>query len=94
MRVAVLHGLRNAIMTPLTMLGLTFAYYVGGVVVIEQIFSWPGIGTLILGAVQSRDYPVVLASVSFVAIVFVLVNLAVDIVQAVLDPRIRTAEGW
>ncbi|WP_011583049.1 MULTISPECIES: ABC transporter permease [Chelativorans] len=86
------HVAANALIPVLNQIGLQLGAMLGGAVVVETIFSWPGIGQLAVGALNNQDFPVVLASVSFVAIVFVLVNLLVDILSAILDPRQRSVQ--
>jgi peptide/nickel transport system permease protein len=83
------HALRNAIIPLLTAAGITFATIVTGAVIIETVFSWPGIGRLIAEAVIARDFPVTQAVVLLVAVVVLGVNLVVDILYAYVDPRIR-----
>ena len=83
------HVLRNALIPIVTVAGLQLAYLLGGLVVIEIVFAWPGLGRLAFDAVQRRDYPVLQGAVLLVALVFLLVNLAVDLLYAWLDPRIR-----
>ena len=83
------HALRNALLPVVTVIGLQLGFLLGGAVLTETVFSWPGIGTWILTGVQARDYPVVQSGVMFVAFVFVLVNLLVDLSYAFLDPRIQ-----
>lgn len=83
------HAMKNAAIPVITVQGIQVGYLLGGAVVIEQIFGMPGIGWMILNGIYQRDYPVVQAGVLFVALAFVLVNLAVDLVYAYLDPRIR-----
>ncbi|MCC7369206.1 MAG: ABC transporter permease [Chloroflexi bacterium] len=83
------HALRNALIPVVTVAGVQVGYLLGGAIVVEQIFSLPGVGTLILNGITQRDYPVVQAGVLFVATSFVLVNLAVDIIYAYLDPKIH-----
>jgi peptide/nickel transport system permease protein len=87
--VVIRHALKNALIPAVTMLGLQLGALLGGAVVIETIFSRPGIGRLAVEAILSRDFPVVQGTVLFAASVYVLVNLAVDISYAVIDPRIR-----
>jgi len=83
------HGLRNAINAPLTMAGLQFGLLLSGVVVVEQIFAWPGLGSYTVQAIKYADFPAI-AGVTFVlCTAYVLVNFAVDIAQALADPRIR-----
>jgi peptide/nickel transport system permease protein len=86
------HALRNAVPPILTLIGLQAGTLMGGVVVTETVFAWPGIGRLAIQAIYARDFPVVQAVVFFAAVVFVTVNLLVDIVQGVLDPRVGTAD--
>jgi peptide/nickel transport system permease protein len=83
------HALRNAIIPLLTAAGITFGTIVTGAVVIETVFSWPGIGRLMAEAVIGRDFPVIQGAVLLVAVVVLLVNLLVDIAYAYVDPRIR-----
>jgi len=83
------HALRNAIIPLMTAAGITFATIVTGAVIIETVFSWPGIGRLIAEAVIARDFPVTQAVVLLVAVVVLGVNLVVDILYAYVDPRIR-----
>lgn len=83
------HALRNALIPVVTVAGVQVGYLLGGAIIVEQIFALPGVGTLILNAITQRDYPVVQAGVLFVATSFVLVNLAVDILYAYLDPKIH-----
>ena len=83
------HALKNALIPTLTVLGLQVGYLLGGSVIIEQVFAWPGIGWLALTAINQRDYPVVMGVVLMIALVFVLSNLAVDIAYTWVNPRIR-----
>jgi peptide/nickel transport system permease protein len=83
-----LHALRNAFIPVLTVLGLQVGLLMGGVVVTETIFSWPGVGRLAIQAIYARDFPVVQAVVFLFAFIFVIVNLIVDLLYAALDPRI------
>ena len=92
-RVAYDHVLRNALIPVVTVLGLQFAGLLGGTVVIESVFSWPGVGTLMLDAITSRDYAVVQAGLLFMVLLFIVVNLLVDVSYALIDPRIRLGEG-
>ncbi len=88
-RVVIGHALRNAWLPVVTMLGLEFGFLLSGVVVVETIFSWPGVGRLVFNAINQRDIPLVQAAVISFAIVFVMLNLIVDLIYARLDPRIR-----
>ncbi len=83
------HGLRNVLIPVVTVLGLQFGVLIGGSVVVEMVFSWPGIGRLLIEAIGQRDYPVIQASVAAMALIFVTLNLVVDLLYGVLDPRIR-----
>lgn len=87
-RVVIKHALRNALMSPITVAGLEFGRLLSGVIVIEIIFSWPGTGRLLITAIQFRDFPVIQGLVLVFAVMFALVNLAVDLLYAALDPRI------
>lgn len=89
LRVVVRHGLRNAIVPVVTFVGLQFGALLGGVVVLENVFAWPGLGQLALQAVSYRDYPVVQGVVVALAVGIVLVNLLVDLSYGVLNPRVR-----
>lgn len=82
------HVLRNALVPVVTVSGIQLAYLLSGVVVVEVVFAWPGLGQLALQAVETRDYPVLQGAVLLFALVFLVVNLAVDLAYAVLDPRI------
>ncbi|MCX7832223.1 MAG: ABC transporter permease [Actinobacteria bacterium] len=88
-RVIFVHILRNAMIPVVTVIGLDLASLMGGAVLTETVFAWPGIGRTIYQAILMRDAPVVLGGTLFLAIVFVLVNFIVDILYAILDPRIR-----
>ena len=83
------HGLRNALVPVVTVIGLQIGGLLGGVVVTESIFSLPVLGQLVVNAIFDRDYPVLDGSVLFMAVVVLVANLAVDLVYAWLDPRIR-----
>jgi len=92
-RVILHHGLRNALLPVITLLGLQLGALLGGAVITETVFSWPGIGLLTIEAIQSRDYPVVQACVLLISVGYVLVNLLTDIAYAWADPRIRLGGG-
>ena len=83
------HGLRNALIPFVTVFGLQMAWLLGGAVIVEEVFAWPGLGRLLLNSVQVRDLAVVQAGVFVFALVVMAANLLVDISYAVLDPRIR-----
>ena len=83
------HGLRNAAIPVITVTGLSLGFMLSGTIVIETVFSWPGLGRLIVQAVPGRDFPVIQAGVFVFAVVFVLINLLVDVLYTVADPRVR-----
>ena len=87
--VIIKHGLRNAAIPLVTVLGLELAGMLGGAVVVETIFNWPGIGQLAVNAIFASDYPIIQAIVVIGALSFVIINLVVDLAYAVIDPRIR-----
>jgi peptide/nickel transport system permease protein len=87
--VVVRHALKNALPPVVTVTGLQLAYLLGGVIVVETIFAWPGLGRLALDAAQTRDYPVLQGAILLFALTFVVVNLVVDVLYALLDPRIQ-----
>ena len=83
------HGLRNALLPVVTLIGLQMGQLLGGVVITESVFSWPGIGKMTVDAIFARDYPVVQGAILVTATLFVLINLATDLLYARLDPRLR-----
>jgi ABC-type dipeptide/oligopeptide/nickel transport system permease component len=83
------HGLRNSLIPIVTIIGVQFGTLLGGAVIVETVFAWPGIGRLLVDAVNDRDFPLVQGIVLFVSFAFVIVNLVVDLLYAVLDPRVR-----
>ena len=85
------HALRNARIPIVTLLGIQLGQLLGGVVITETVFSWPGIGKLTVDAIFARDYPVVQGAVLLTATLFVLINLMTDLIYTVLDPRVRLA---
>ena len=87
------YALRNAMVPLVTMIGVYFANMLGGAFVIEVVFAWPGVGRAVVDAVFARDFPVVQAGVVLAAVVFVVVNLVVDLSYGLIDPRIRHADG-
>ena len=90
-QVMIKHVLPNALMPLITQLGSNFAMMIGGIVIIESIFVIPGLGSLLMGAVSTRDFPLVQGVTLFVALMFVLVNLIVDLSYALLDPKVRVS---
>lgn len=89
-RVVLRHALRNASLPIVTYVGLQFGLLLSGAIVTERVFSWPGLGQVIVGAILNRDYPVIQATVLVTAILFMLVNLVVDILVVIMDPRLRS----
>jgi len=88
--VTVAHALKNALLPIVTLIGLQLGALLGGAVVTETVFAWPGIGSLVLDAILRKDYPVVLAAVELVAFGFIVINMALDLLYGYLDPRLRT----
>ncbi len=89
--VAARHALKNALLPIITVMGLQFGGLLGGAVMTETVFAWPGVGTMILDAILKKDFPVVLAGVVIVAMGFIVVNLLLDLLYTVLDPRLPRA---
>jgi len=83
------HALRNALSPVVTMVGIQIATFMGGAIIIETIFAWPGVGRLVIQAILTKDFPLVQTTVAFWAFVFVVVNLLVDIAYHILDPRVK-----
>jgi glutathione transport system permease protein len=88
-RVIMKHGLRNALIPVVTMMGLQFGFLLGGSIVVEVVFNWPGMGRLLVDAVDQRDYPVIQGLVLLFSLEFVLINLIVDLLYGVINPAIR-----
>jgi peptide/nickel transport system permease protein len=89
-RVIFKHALRNALLPVVTVIGLNFGYQLGGAIITETVFAMPGIGTLMIGAVRTKDTPIVMASVLFVALAACTINLIVDLLYVYIDPRLKT----
>jgi dipeptide transport system permease protein len=89
LRVVGLHGLRNALIPVVTVIGLQVGTLLGGAILTETIFSWPGIARWIVGSIFSRDYPAVQGGVLLIATLVIIVNLSVDLLYGLLNPRIR-----
>ncbi|MCU0590977.1 MAG: ABC transporter permease [Desulfobacterales bacterium] len=87
--VVIKHALRNALIPIVTVVGLQFGLLLGGAVLTETVFAWPGIGRLIVDSILARDYPVIQGTILIFGLLYILVNLAVDILYVVIDPRIR-----
>jgi peptide/nickel transport system permease protein len=83
------HALRNALLPVVTYVGLEVGFLMGGAVVTESVFAWPGLGRFVLQSIANRDYPVIQGVVLFLAVCFVMINLVVDLLYAVLDPRVQ-----
>ncbi len=88
-RVVNKHALRNALLPVVTVVGLSFGSLLSGAILTETVFSWPGVGRWIYDAISARDYPIIQGGVIFVAFIFVIVNLIVDLSYALIDPRIQ-----
>jgi peptide/nickel transport system permease protein len=91
LRVVLGHALPNALIPILTVIGIVSGALLGGAVIVEQVFSIPGIGRLIVGAIAARDFPVLQGGLLFLAVVYLSINLVVDVLYAVVDPRVRLA---
>jgi ABC-type dipeptide/oligopeptide/nickel transport system permease component len=83
------HAAKNSLISVVTVVGLQISRLLGGSTIIETVFSWPGVGSLLIEGIYARDYPVVQGAVLFVAMTYVLINLFVDILYKWLDPRIK-----
>ena len=88
-KVIMKHGLKNLAIPLVTIIGLDFGSYLSGAVLTESIFGWPGMGRFALTAIMKRDFPAIQGSVLFMAVLFVVINIIVDIIYATLDPRVR-----
>ena len=88
-RILLLHALKNASIPVVTIVGLQFGVLMAGAVVTEIIFTWPGVGWLLVNGILNRDFPVVQATLLVVSITFIIVNLIVDAIYVLLDPRVR-----
>ena len=86
-----IHALRNALIPVITVIGLQVGLLLSGAILTETIFSWPGIGNWLIHGVQSRDYPVVQGGILLIAAIVISVNLIVDLLYGVINPRIRHA---
>jgi peptide/nickel transport system permease protein len=92
-RAVILHALPNSLLPVLTLLGLQLGGLLGGAVITETVFAWPGLGLLMIEAIQQRDYPVVQAAILCISLTYILVNLLTDLLYAWLDPRIQLKTG-
>jgi len=89
-RVVTRHALRNAMIPVVTLIGLQIGFLLGGAVVTETVFSWPGVGRLAVGAILSADFPMAQGTIIVLSLGFIIINLVVDVLYAALDPRMRT----
>jgi peptide/nickel transport system permease protein len=87
--IVVRHAMKNALIPVITIIGLEIGHLLGGTVIVETIFAWPGIGKLLIDAISQRDLPVIQGCVIFITVMYVFVNLIVDISYSIFDPRIR-----
>ena len=88
-KVLFVHALRNGLLPAVTIVGLNFAEMLGGAILTETVFSWPGIGRYMFDAIRNRDYPVIQGTTLLFALVFIGTALVVDVVYGLLDPRVR-----
>jgi peptide/nickel transport system permease protein len=87
------HGMRNAWLPILTLLGIQLGALLGGAVITETVFNWPGLGTLLVESIQRRDYPMVQGCVLLISLCYVVINLLTDLLYARIDPRIRLGQA-
>jgi peptide/nickel transport system permease protein len=87
------HALRNALIPVVTVIGMSFGHLLGGSVIVETIFAWPGIGKLLIDGIANRDYPLIQAYVLFMGTFFIVINLIVDLLYFWLDPRIQLEQS-
>ena len=87
------HALRNALLPVVTITGVNLAFAVAGIIEVETVFSWPGVGRLVYDAVMKRDYPVLQATFLIFAVAIVFANLVVDLIYGYIDPRIKVGGG-
>ncbi|MDO9111075.1 MAG: ABC transporter permease, partial [Desulfatirhabdiaceae bacterium] len=87
------HALKNALIPLVTVAGMQFGFLIGGTVIIETVFAWPGVGRLVVQAIFTRDYPLVQAAVLVLSVLFVLINLLTDLIYLYLDPQISFLEA-
>lgn len=88
-KVVLKHAFRNALIPIVTVIGNNFASLMAGAIITEKVFNWPGIGTAMISAIEQRDYPIIMGLTLFLAVIFVTVNLVVDLSYSVIDPRVR-----
>ena len=92
-KIAFKHALRNALIPPVTLLGIQIAVLIGGAVVTENVFARPGLGTMLVDAVLTKDLPLVQALVVYTTAVYVVINLVVDLLYGVIDPRVQAGRA-
>jgi peptide/nickel transport system permease protein len=85
------HALRNALLPLITMIAVVYGYLLGGVVLVEEIFAWPGLGRYVFDGITSSDYPAVQGFILYATTIYILLFLVVDLLYMAIDPRIRTA---
>ena len=90
LRIIVHHALKNTLIPVITVAGMNFGSLLGGTVLIEAVFAMPGVGTLLVNAIRTKDIPVVMGATMFIAVCFSLINLLVDVLYSFIDPRIRS----
>ena len=88
-RVIIVHGLRNAMIPIVTILGMNIPLLIGGSVVTETVFSWPGIGTLMTTSINARDYPLIMGVTVIVATAVLIGNILIDLIYCLVDPRVK-----
>jgi len=88
-RVLLLDGLRNAILPTLTLIGVQFSFLIGGTVIIEKLYSYEGLGNLAIDAVINRDLPLIQGIVLTFAVIFIIINIVIDVLYTMLNPRLR-----
>jgi ABC-type dipeptide/oligopeptide/nickel transport system permease component len=88
-RVIVSHALRNSMIPVVTIFGIEAGYVIGGTVIVETVFSWPGVGQMLLNSILSRDFPLVVGGTLILAVIFVGINIIVDLLYNLIDPRIE-----
>ena len=88
-RIIIKHALRNALIPVVTLISLDIAFMIGGAIITETIFGWPGVGRLYIAAIGTVDYPVIMAIVMIIGIGIVIMNVVADILYGVMDPRVR-----
>ena len=92
-RVVLKHALKNALIPFITVAGISTGALLGGSVIVETVFNWPGVGKLLIDSIKERNFPVTMGAVLIMAVVFVVINTIVDLLYVVLDPRIRLEGG-